>query len=69
MESERKVGSKKVLGNVPPCLGSVSPVGSDYLGELTVELGGGGGGDSLHRLDVVDGDRVQRLMMCHGNGE
>lgn len=67
MEGEGKVRSKKVLGNVLPCLGSVSPVISNYLGELSVELGGGVGGYSLQRLDVLDGDRAQRLMTCHGN--
>lgn len=58
MESEGKFRSKKVSRYVLPRHGSVSPVSSKYLGELTVELGGGGGGDSLHRLDVVDGDGV-----------
>lgn len=67
MEGEGKVRSEKVLGNVPPCIGSVSSVVSNYLGELPVELCGGAGGDSLQRLNVLDGDGVQRLITCHGN--
>lgn len=66
MEGEGKVRSKKVLRNVPPCIGSVSSVFSNYLSELSVELGGGGGGgDSLQCLNILDGDRAQRLIACH----